>query len=144
MNLKKNIKPYLALSGAQLQYGHGNCAIRPIIAGKVFSCRGSGPKENLPIIEAYSLHWRRSYVLSHVRAGESSQSTPGCGLHALLHRAGRAQLGAGAPACPRAATQPISARPGPGTLQVAEHPPERRRRAKEPIVVLLLLTSKAL
>ena len=41
----------------------------------------------------------------------------------------------GAPACPRAATQPIPARPGPGTLQVAEHPPERRRRAKEPIIL---------
>ena len=51
-------------------------------------------------------------------------------------RAARAQLGAGAPACPRAATQPIPARPGPGTLQVAEHPPERRRRAKEPIILI--------
>ena len=48
---------------------------------------------------------------------------------------GARSWGLGAPACPRAATQPIPARPGPGTLQVAEHPPERRRRAKEPIIV---------
>ena len=48
---------------------------------------------------------------------------------------GARSWGLGAPACPRAATQPIPARPGPGTLQVAEHPPERRRRAKEPIIL---------
>ena len=48
---------------------------------------------------------------------------------------GARSWGLGAPACPRAATQPIPAPPaGPGTLQVAEHPPERRRRAKEPII----------
>ena len=34
--------------------------------------RGSGPKESPSITGAYSLHWRRGYVLSHVRAGESS------------------------------------------------------------------------
>ena len=54
-------------------------------------------------------------------------------------RAGRAQLGAGRPACFCAATQPGSARPGPGALQVAEHPTERRRRPKEPIIVLLVV-----
>ena len=52
-------------------------------------------------------------------------------------RAGRAQLGAGGSGLPprRHPAKPIPARPGPGTLQVAEHPPERRRRAKEPIIV---------
>ena len=34
--------------------------------------RGSGPKESPPITGAYPLRWRRGYVLSHVRAGESS------------------------------------------------------------------------
>ena len=56
-----------------------------------------------------------------------------------LARSLAAGVGAGGSGPPprRHPARPASSRPGPGTLQVAEHPPERRRRAKE------LLTNSA-